>query len=252
MSKNMLVGASVLFALVGLSGAASAADMAYPVKAPSMLAPTPWVNVFAGFAVDKATYFGDVGGVFAVNRNLNSDGWLVRVRGGAGHYDYNRTATLSQGVDFQVGEIMIGYQWFNGATRFSAYLGGNVEHHANNDPTATIAGTKAGIKGQLELYAPLTDRAYFLALGNLSSAYTSYFAMAKVGYRVFDRFSIGPEIAALGNTRYDAVRAGPFVAFDLTPSAQLILSGGYSWDTSRTTLNDNSGGYGTIHIRGNF
>lgn len=254
MTKTFSVWGSALVAGLMMSGAAGAADLSYPVKAPppNLYAPTSWVNLFAGFAVDKSTYFGDVGAVFALNRNLDTNGWLVRVRGGAGHYEYNRTLALAQGVDFQVGELMLGYQWFVGASRFSAYLGANVEHHDNNDPFAVISGTRAGVKGQVELYSALTDRMYFYGLGTLSSAYTSYFAMAKLGYRVWDRVSIGPELAALGNTRYDAVRAGPFLAFDLTPSSQVIISGGYSWDTNRNWLNDNSGGYATIHLRGNF
>lgn len=252
MNMNLRMWAGALLASTCLAGSAYAADMAYPTKAPPLTTPVPWVNVFVGFAAAPNSYFGDVGGVFALNRNLNTNGWLIRLRGGAGHYDYNRAVGLSQGVGFQVGEAMIGYQWFAGATRFSAYLGANVEHHNNSDPTATISGTKAGIKGQAEIYAPLTDRAYVLALGNYSSAWSSYFVMGKVGYRVLDRVSIGPEVAALGNTRFDAVRAGPFVSFDLTQSAQLILSGGYSWDTKRNALNDNSGAYGTIHLRSNF
>jgi hypothetical protein len=64
--------------------------------------------------------------------------------------------------------------------------------------------------------------------------------------------SIGPEVAALGNSRFDAVRGGPFVAVDITPSASIILSGGYTRDTRRDSLNNHSGGYGTVHVRSLF
>jgi hypothetical protein len=59
-------------------------------------------------------------------------------------------------------------------------------------------------------------------------------------------------VAALGNQRFDHVRAGPFIAFEVTPTASIIVSGGYSWDQRSNFLNDNSGGYGTVHVRSLF
>jgi hypothetical protein len=252
MSRSRLTVAFAAAAWVAAVGLASAADIA--VKAPprAAFAPVPWLNVFGGFAIDESGYFGDAGAVVALNRNLNQDGALFRIRGGAGHYEYNRTPVLEQGVSYQVGEAMIGYQTLVGNTRFTGYVGVNVEHHDNPDPLAKVAGTKWGIKGQGEMYTQLSPDWYFLALGTLSSAWTSYFALAKVGYRVAPGISIGPEGAALGNDRFDAMRAGAFIAFDTGPSAQIIVSGGYSWDTNRTVLNDHSGAYGTIHLRALF
>jgi hypothetical protein len=234
-----------------LACAASAADM--PTKAPPVAVATgPSVVFFGGVAVDEAGWFADAGAVAAFNRNLNLPGWLFRIRGGGGHYDYNRSATLEQGVDYQVGEVMLGYQWFMGPSRISVYAGPNVENHDNNDPLAEVAGTKWGFKAQGEIFTNFAPNWYSLVLGTYSTAFSSYFALGKLGYRVTPFISIGPEVAALGNDRFDAVRTGPFVAFDVTPSTQLILSGGYSWDERHDALNDNSGAYGTMHVRTTF
>jgi len=92
--------------------------------------------------------------------------------------------------------------------------------------------------------------AYFL--GTFSSVWNNYLVLGKVGYHLTNIISIGPEVLALGNDRFDAVRAGPFVSISITPSTDLIVSGGYNWDKRRNGLNDDSGGYGSLHLRSTF
>ncbi len=252
MIRKVAALAAIGACLLGIATPAAAADL--PRKAPALAAPVwgPSFNIFGGLAVSPDAVFGDVGGVWAFNRNLNTPGWLFRVRGGVGNYEYNRAPGFSQSVDFQAAELMIGYQTFIGSTRLTGYIGPNVEHHDNPDPLAKVRGTKWGIKGQGEIFSQLSDRWYVFGLGTISSAYSSYFVMGKLGYLLMPGISIGPEVAALGNDRFDAVRLGPFVAFDIGRSAQIIFSGGYSWDTRSNWLNDHSGGYGTMHVRATF
>jgi hypothetical protein len=236
-----------------LLGSAIAADM--PTKAePAVPYVTgPWLQLFGGYVVAPDSSYGYAGGVAAFNHNLNQDGWLFRIAGGDGHYKYNIVPGVSNGVDFQTGEVMIGYQAYFGTTRVSGYVGPNIEDHHNDiDPLATINGTKWGIKGQGEIFAPINQYVYLYGLGTVSSVWNNYFVMGKAGFNVSPLISIGPEVMALGNDRFDAVRAGPFVGFNITPSAQLIFSGGYSWDERRNSLNDHSGPYGTVHIREAF
>jgi hypothetical protein len=246
----MRCGVLTLALSVGLLGATGGVGVAadIPTKAPVAATGPSWVW-FGGAAVDKSGWFADIGTVGAFNRNLNLPGWLFRARGGGGHYEYNRTTTLKQGVDYQVGEFMLGYQWFMGQTRVSVYGGANVEHHDNPDPNARVKGTKWGGKVQAEMFSNINPTWYSLLLGNYSTAFDSYFVLGKLGYRINPAVSIGPEAAALGNERFDAARAGGFVAFEITSSASIIVSGGYSWDERRNSLNDNSGGYGTVHAR---
>jgi hypothetical protein len=144
---------------------------------------------------------------------------------------------------------MIGYQRYIGGVRYSGYIGAQVQHHDNNpalDP-AGLNGTKWGVAAQGEIYAP-TSLGYALLLGQVSSVHSSYFVMGKLGYNVNPVLSVGPEVAALGSKRFDAVRAGLFAALNFTPNAQIILSGGYNWDGGNA-FRDNNGAYGTIHVR---
>jgi hypothetical protein len=234
-------------------GSASAADLIRKAPATLVYEPGgPSINAFGGFAGGPDSWFMNAGAVYALNRNLNLPGWLVRLHGGAGSYEYNRRVGLVQTVNFESVDAMVGYQTFFGAARLTGYVGVNVENHNNDDPLATVKGTETGVKVQGEIFAPLNDQAYLFALGTYSSAFNTYFVIGKAGLRVFGPASIGPEVIALGNDRFDAVRAGPFLAVDMGRSVQLIFSGGYSWDQRADSLNDHSGGYGTVHVRGNL
>jgi hypothetical protein len=240
------------FAGVLAASTAQAADMPVKAAAPVPYVQGPWLELFGGLSVAPHSVFGYAGGVYAFNRNLNRDGWLFRVAGGDGHYEYNRAVGLSQGVDFQAGTVSVGYQAFLGTTRISGYVGADVEHHDNSDPLAAIAGTKWGVKGQGEIYAPIGSAAYAYVLGTISSVWSNYLVLGKLGYNITNTISVGPEVMALGNERFDAVRVGPFISISLMQNIDLIVSGGYSWDSRRNTLNDDSGGFANLHLRAVF
>lgn len=212
----------------------------------------PWINPFVGGAVAPHSSYGEAGVALALGADLDSDGWLARLKLGTGTYDYKRAPGDEQSVDFASADLMLGYQLFLGDTRISAYLGGNVEDHDNEDRLADVRGSKTGGKLQVELYAPLSEQIYVLALTSYASTFETYYAMAKVGFALSSDFDVGPELQVLGNERYDAMRTGVFASFDLGDAAQLVLSGGYSNDDSDGDLSDADGGYFTLHLRANY
>jgi hypothetical protein len=235
-----------------LLGSAIAADL--PTKAPAVPYLTgPWLELFGGLVVAPDSTYGYAGGVVAFNHDLNKDGFLFRVAGGDGHYKYDIVPGVGNGVDFQTGEVMVGYQAYFGPTRITGYVGANVEdHHNNTDPLAFINGTKWGVKGQGEILTPIGQSVYLYGQASYSSVWNNYFVMGKAGYNITPAISIGPEVVSLGNDRFDAVRVGPFIGINITPSAQIILSGGYSWDTRNDNINNQNGAYGALHVRVTF
>lgn len=241
-------------ALIGASlVSAQASDVATRSQAAVPVTAGPWVQLFGGYTPAPDSWYVYGGGVAALTQNLNQDGWLFRMAGGFGRYEYNIVPGLSNAVNFQTGEFMVGYQTFLGNTRFTGYVGANVENHDNDiDPLAKVKGTKWGVKGQVEILAPLNQYWYVYTLGTISSVWTNYFVLGKVGYNVTPWISFGPEIVALGNERFDAVRTGPFLGFKIAQSVDLILSVGYSWDQRSDSVNDHSGAYGSVHLRGTF
>jgi len=245
-----IVPLALVAALIG--SAAQAADGTVKAVAPVPDPQSRSLELFGGLSVISHSTYGYAGGVYAFNRNLDRNGWLLRIAGGYGRYDYYRTAGLNQGVDFQNGTVSIGYQAFLGTVRLSGYVGADVEHHDNNDPLAEIEGTKWGVKGQGEILAPFGGVGYAYLLGTMSSVWNNYLVLGKLGYNITNAISVGPQVMALGNKRFDNLRAGPFIAIAVLPNVDLILAGGYNWDTRGNSLNDTSGGYADLHLRARF
>jgi hypothetical protein len=228
-----------------MTGGVNAADM--PVKAAPPVVTGPAAVYFGGFAASPHSWFADIGAVWAFNRNLNVDGALLRVRGGTGRYEYLLAPGVENDVDWQLGEVMVGYQRFVGMVRYSGYIGAQVQHHDNDLDPGGLRGTRGGVTAQGEIFAP-TSTGYALLLAQISSVHTSYFVMGKLGYNVTPNLAVGPEVVALGSKRFDAQRLGLFAAFNFAPNAQVIVSGGYNWDDGNA-FRDNDGAYGTIHVR---
>ena len=243
--------AKPVIALLMVSSA-HAADMLTPMAPAAASAQAPWFELFGGGAVAPHSDYGYVGGTVAFNRDLQREGWLFRASAGDGAYSYYSVPGLKRSVDFQTGDVAIGYQLLLSGIKISTFLGANVEQHANDDPFAEVRGARGGAKGQVEIFAPLTDFGYFYTLGSISSVWNNYLLLSKLGYRPSDRVSVGPELLAMGNERYDGMRTGAFVSFAVTPSAEITLSGGYSWDRRRNSLNDDSGAYTSLHLRSSF
>jgi len=255
MHMQNLFAAIASFALVAAAGMgnAVAADMPGKVAGATAVQHTPWLNVFGGASVAPESIFFDLGAVWAFDRNLDDDGWVGRIRGGAGNYEYRLFSGANNSVNFQTGEAMLGYHKFFGSSRLSVYGGANVENHQNGgDPAAKVNGTQVGAAAQVEWFQMVGEKGYLLLLGTGSTAFTSYFTLAKYGYLISPAFSIGPEVAALGNDRFDARRGGGFISWNATPSTQLILSVGYTYDARRDNLNDHSGIYSTLHVTSRF
>lgn len=234
-----------------LAGAANAADL--PAPAP-MAEPAPvqdrdWISVWAGIAGAPESIYGYLGAVAAINRDLSTNGFLVRFEAGYGWYGYD-TGGIDVDVDQFVGDLMLGYQFVYGSGRLSAYLGANFQNHDNDDdPDPDIEGDEWGVKGQLELYQAFSDAFFFYGQGSYSTAFDTYFASGKVAYRFNDWFSIGPEVSALGNEGYDQLRAGASVGLGGSDLGEFIASVGYAWTTSG---DGDDGLYGGLHYRNQF
>jgi hypothetical protein len=251
-SRKLLVVLLVSFP-TALAARAGEIEMKAPVADSTIYTPTPLAEIFTGFAAAPGGYYGDFGTVFALRGDLDGDGLLIRLRGSGGSYSYDRTPTVRQSALYETGELMIGYRALIGSASLTGYIGPEIQHYANDDPGALVAGTKLGLKGEMQLYAPFAKQWYFFALGSFSSAWSSYFAMADVGYLI-NGVSIGPEAAALGNATFDALRAGGFVGFD-TPLGEVTVGAGYQWgqQSSNTILRTRDDGiYGTLRLRSRF
>jgi hypothetical protein len=216
-------------------------------------AANPALDTWAGFSVQPYSQFGYAGAAAALNSDITVDGFLARLSGGVGGYSYQTVPGARQAVSQQQADAMLGYQIYLGATRLMAYGGVELQSHENADTATVERGATVGGKGQIEFYSAFSDKFFGWGMGSLSSNYRSYFTKAKLGYRVTDLISIGPEGMAQGSTQYDQTSAGGAISFKVL-SAELQFSGGYLWDLRSRggTASDVSGLYGQIGLSRRF
>src|SRR5262245_28961024 len=94
-----------------------------PLLSPTPMVQGPWVNLWGGFTVAPDSTYGEVGTVFGLGHDLNTDGLLGRFELGGGSYEYNIWPGYQNSVGFVTADAMIGYQKFIGSTRISGYMG---------------------------------------------------------------------------------------------------------------------------------
>lgn len=235
--KAPLVLAAMTLTLSSAPVAAYENDMTYPVLIVSG----------SDFAAGDA-YEGYAGIFYALNRDLDREGVILRVLGSMGSFEYDvpPPGTTVDG-DFWQGDVMIGYQWVRHGLEIGAYVGVDFQDYdlSPDDPDNPVNGSETGFKVALDIESDddIPAAHYFALHGAYSTAFDTYFVLGRVG-RNFDRFTIGPEVWAYGDETGDAQRVGAFLKFDLPPiidraSTVVSLSGGYQF------VDDNGGGYKT-------
>ena len=150
----------------------------------------PKFFAFTGGSYTNYTYYGYVGGVFAIDGDLYSEGTRLQLNAGAGHYTYDKAPGVQEGANFEQGSALAGYNFkFGKASSITTYAGLDVQAGSSGGTTVYTQGSRSGIKGQVEIYAPLNDKFYTFTLANISSVRNSYYTSAKLGYLVADKVS---------------------------------------------------------------
>lgn len=198
---------------------------------------SPSTAVFFGGNAKEDSYFLYGGFVHALNGDLGRDGWLARIVGGFGEYDYTNVGVPGGKVDSDHTnlDLTVGYQWFLPGTRFSLYGGANRQEHdlSPNDPGNSVEGSEWGFKVQGEAETLDTSPYYGSAIAAYSTANDDYWTRFRLGTR-FAGPVIGPELVLQGNDEYDEQRYGVFMkGLQLGPLSTEV-SVGYA-DASGTT-----------------
>lgn len=202
------------------------------------------------------------GAYFAFNRDFSRDGWIGRIYGSAGRYDYEFT----DGPDYVTvdgnywnADVMFGYLWVRGGLDFSVLLGADFQERRAvavvTDPffSGREREDEFGFKvaADLETNGEGNSPLYLALGGSYSTAFESYYALGRIGYS-FDRFTIGPEAWVMGDDSGDAQRLGGFLKLDHeigTVASRITVSGGYQFaDEGFAGEFGSEGGYATIEL----
>ncbi len=211
----------------------------------------PEIMVFGGATVTPTSVFGYAGGVTGFGSDLWSDGYRVRVLAGAGTYEHEITGARNEDIPFASAELMAGYSHSFGDARLTGYFGVHVETHDNKNPGADIDGTDFGIKGQAELWLPLSEKTHIVVSGSLSSVHTSYYATARAMRQIHEKLAIGPEAVVMGSRYYNQIRLG-IAGEAWLGKTMLVVSAGHGWSNSNGLISESEGIYGNAHLNIGF
>jgi len=223
-------------------GALSTPAEAQQARGPVIVEPAfipPSANVggvyaWAGASVDN-TWFGPWAGVlYAFNGNINSEGWLFRLEGGGGEWLLQNPRSL---IEAYSGAAMIGYSKSVGPGWLRLYAGGSFETENDPNPNALIRGTKGGAKVLGEYTSPIAPGWEVYANASYATPFSVTNVYGKLGYKLTDKITIGPEAAYFSNETSRQAKAGAFISFAV-PFGDIAFAGGY-----KETLSPGPNGY---------
>ncbi len=154
------------------------------------------------------------------------------------------------------GDVMLGYQWVRNGYDLAVYLGVDYQDHriSPDDPDNKLRGSETGFKVAVDIESNdrINSPLYFAINGSYSTAFDSYYALARVGHK-FGRITVGPEAWALGDVSGEAQRVGGFIAFDVPlghTTGTLLLSVGHQFgDHNDVRKGFDESTYGTVNFR---
>jgi hypothetical protein len=115
------------------------------------------------------------------------------------------------------GAALIGYQFRTQALFLKLFAGVEAEDQSitPRDPENSVQGSAVGLKLAAENWLDLSPLWFLSVDASYGTAFQQYWSLARAGYRLSPRFSLGLEGGALGNEEYDAGRGGGFVKANL-------------------------------------
>jgi hypothetical protein len=198
---------------------------------------SPGSEVFTGFEASDNYASGYVGAGYALGKaGLYEPGFRLRAVGAYGRYHYDG-ALLTDGAYVPTtfdGEdaflsALVGYQFRPGRLIIKLFAGIEAEdqHIVPHDPHNSVQGSELGLRLQEETWLDISPRLFLSADASYGTAFQEYCALARLGFRLGPRFSLGLEGGALGNEEYDAGRGGGFVRVNFRDT-EFTLSGGFT------------------------
>ena len=188
------------------------------------------------------------GGVVWSPRGVDNEGFALKVMFGGGSYRYISGALGNTEVSGRqlAAAVMPGWRFIRGKFIATIYGGLDVQNHrlSPDDPSAGLRGGYAGLRANVELWYEPTPSTMIAADGSISTIGASYNARAAFGWRVFNRYYLGPEVHGFAaGDNYRQFRIGAHVTGLKTEWFE--WSAGLGWATDS---DDRHGLYGRLGL----
>ena len=222
---------------------------AYASAAPSDDDAPQRVLAFSGLDVAKDSYGGVLGTMIAPYKDLDTSGLRFYMMGEAGAYKYPAAGSVIKGV-YEGGDALAGYGFEGDNYSINLLAGLNAINHtlSDVDPDNAVQGTRVGAKVRGDAWINPTPKTLTYGEAEYSTAFSTYYTKLKLGYDLTGKeIFIGPEVAALGDERFNQWRVGGHVTQVKLGAVQVDLSAGYARDSIV-----GSGAYSTLEVSTNF
>lgn len=175
---------------------------------------------------------------------LNNDGFTLKVLLAEGTYRYLSGATTIRGTGL-LAAILPGWRIKRGDLEIKVFAGLDLQNHRTSpdDPASSLRGNHAGLRINTEAWWEPTTTLMLASSASASTIGNSFGVRAAAGWRMPDRFWIGPEIETSGDRVYRQYRVGLHVTSFRTAAFEWSLGAGYVEDNS-----DRAGLYGRISL----
>jgi hypothetical protein len=172
------------------------------------------------------------GGLVWSPAGIDRNGFALKAMFGGGTYRYISGALGNAEVTGRLltAAIQPGWRFVRGKFIASVFAGLDLQDHrlTPDDRSAGLRGSYTGFRVSAELWYEPTALTMAAADGSVSTIDASYNARIAAGWKVFDRYYIGPEVQGFAaGDNYRQLRAGLHVTGLRT--AQVEWSGGLGW-----------------------
>lgn len=207
------------------------------------------IRAFSVFDVGKDSVDGQIGGLFALTKDIDTSGPRMYITGGAGAYRYPAGGESIRGV-YSSGDLLGGYAFEGNNYEINLLAGGAAENDMLSafDSSNPVNGTAVGPKVRSDIWINPTPKSVVYAEAEYTTAFQTYYTSAKYGYDVFNKgFFVGPEVTAFGNERFDQWRVGGHLTQLKFGKVDVDVSAGFAHDSS---VGD--GAYGHVEMSREF
>jgi hypothetical protein len=188
------------------------------------------------------------GGVLWSPAGLDREGYVLKLLFGGGAYRYVSGALGNVDVEGRHWSLAVlpGWRFVRNGLFATVFVGFDFQNHrlSPDDPSAGLRGSYAGVRTGFELWYEPTPSSMLAADASVSSVGPSYSARLAAGWRLHERFYLGPEVQGFAaDDNYRQIRAGIHVTG--LRVAPLEWSAGLGWAND----SDNRGSlYGRLGV----
>ncbi len=228
-------------------GSPTVADpLTYPLPSSSQLSGGAYPEKFLYFSGFDLWRSGSsvYGGVQWAPSGLNEDGFTLKLLLAEGTYRYLAGNTSIRGTGL-LASILPGWRIKRGDFEIKFFAGLDLQNHrlSPDDPGNSLRGNHAGLRIAADLWWEPTPTLMLASSISGSTIGNSFGIRGTAGWRVMDRFWVGPEIETSGDEVYRQYRIGAHLTSLKFAAFEWSLGAGYVEDNSHR-----SGLYGRISL----